>query len=122
MATLAVVECALRLFTRGAIDRLLATRRHGVASDATAVLCVGDSYTFGLYYRPDESYPARLEQILQAMEPACVDGRAHCFVENAGVPAQNLAQIAARLPSQQKEWKHAIPDPSRPGPMGVWPS
>ena len=29
---------------------------------------------------------------------------------------------AARLLSRQKERNYAIPDLSRPGPMGVWPS
>ncbi|MSR47212.1 MAG: hypothetical protein EXS13_09130 [Planctomycetes bacterium] len=100
LATVAAAEVALRLLFRGDIERVLATRRREVAPDAQGILCVGDSYTFGLYYRPEESYPGRLEQILNAGTPAGADGRARWFVENSGIPAQNSAQMAARLPEQ----------------------
>ncbi len=100
LLTLAGVECVLRLLTKGAVDRLLASRRHGAAPDASTVLCVGDSFTFGWFYRSEEAYPARLEQLLRAGAPATGVGAAHWFVENAGIPAQNLSQIADRLGPQ----------------------
>jgi len=100
VATLAGAEVALRLLFRGDVERVLATRRHDAAPDAKSLLCVGDSYTFGLYYRPEEAYPGRLEQLLVAGTEPGADGRASWFVENAGIPAQNLAQMAARLPEQ----------------------
>lgn len=78
---------------------MLESRRRGAAPDASTILCVGDSYTFGVYYRPEESYPGRLEQILRAGDSSA-DGAARWLCENGGVPAQNLAQVAAKLPAQ----------------------
>ncbi len=100
LVTIALVEAALRALFRGDVAQVLASRQRNVAPDASSILCVGDSYTFGLYYRVEEAYPARLEQLLCAGDPADGDGRARWFVENGGMPAQNLAQVAARLPEQ----------------------
>jgi lysophospholipase L1-like esterase len=96
----AAAEIGLRVVFGADVRRALESRRRVIASDAQTVLCVGDSYTFGLYYRPEESYPGRLEQILRAGASERGDGRAAWFVENGGIPAQNTAQMAARLDSQ----------------------
>lgn len=100
VGVLAAAEIGLRLTYRGDVRRALESRRRELAPDAQTVLCVGDSYTFGLYYRPEESYPGRLEQLLCALTPPRADGRAGWFVENGGIPAQNTAQMAARLDEQ----------------------
>ncbi|MBM4015690.1 MAG: hypothetical protein FJ293_12105 [Planctomycetes bacterium] len=100
LLTLCAAEAALRLASRNFVDALLASRRGDAAPDARTVLCVGDSYTFGLYYRPEEAYPGRLEQLLRAGDPAPPGRGARWRVENSGIPAQNLAQVAARLPEQ----------------------
>ncbi len=100
LLTLCAAEAALRFASRSFVDALLASRRGDAAPDARTVLCVGDSYTFGLYYRPEEAYPGRLEQLLRAGDPAAPGDGARWRVENSGIPAQNLAQVAARLPEQ----------------------
>lgn len=104
-ATLAATEVALRLLFRGDVERVLTTRRRQVAPDADSVLCVGDSYTFGIYYRPDEVYPGRLEQLLNAGTSPAAGGRPRWFVENGGIPAQNSGQVEARLPEQLARWR-----------------
>jgi hypothetical protein len=130
LLTVAAAEVALRLLFRGDVERVLATRRRDAAPDAQSLLCVGDSYTFGLYYRPEEAYPGRLEQLLVAGTKAGADGRARWFVENAGIPAQNLAQMTARLPDQlarlkpsafNDRWNFASPgdEGGRRGVMGL---
>lgn len=108
IATLAATELGLRLLFRGDVERVLATRRRQVAPDAAGVLCIGDSYTFGLYYRPEEAYPGRLELLLNAGTEAGSGGHRRWFVENSGIPAQNSAQMAARLPEQLDRLKPKV--------------
>jgi lysophospholipase L1-like esterase len=100
--TLALAEGVLRLLFRGDVASLQNSRRRELAAGADVVLCVGDSYTFGLYYRPEEAYPARLEQILDlGAKPDAMNADAPGFVvENAGIPAQNLWQVEASLREQ----------------------
>lgn len=97
LGTLALVTAALELVGQRLVDRLLASRADpagGTAIEgAPTVLCVGDSYTFGVYYRSEESYPGRLAEILRAGDPPW-------NVVNCGIPAQNLLQVADRLPDQ----------------------
>ncbi|MCZ7586331.1 MAG: hypothetical protein M5R36_25060 [Deltaproteobacteria bacterium] len=56
--------------------------------DALKVLCVGDSFTFGIGAPTGESYPDRLERILN---DRLRDGRAE--VVNLGLPGKNSAEI-----------------------------
>jgi hypothetical protein len=56
------------------------------------VLCVGDSHTYGAGVPADQSYPAQLQQILDARSPG-VWG-----VVNLGVPGMNTTQVRKRLP------------------------
>jgi lysophospholipase L1-like esterase len=108
VATLALAEGVLRLLFRGDVASLMDTRRREIAAGADVVLCVGDSYTFGLYYRPEEAYPARLEQLLALGSRPDGDpkpGVPGFVVENAGIPAQNLWQIEASLRGQLERLK-----------------
>ncbi|MBL8843114.1 MAG: hypothetical protein JNL90_16460 [Planctomycetes bacterium] len=130
LLTLCALELVLHLASRRFVEQLLASRASDAAPDARTVLCVGDSYTFGLYYRAEEAYPGRLEQLLRAGDPAPPGEGARWRVENSGIPAQNLAQVAARLPEQlarlrpvavvilagfNDRWNFATPDGARTG-------
>jgi hypothetical protein len=55
------------------------------------VLCIGDSHTFGAGVPPEESYPAQLQQLLDASAP----GR--FSVMNLGVPGMSSTQVRLRL-------------------------
>lgn len=57
------------------------------APDTYRIVCVGDSFTFGMGVRQEESWPA---QLAAAMEPP--PGYARVEVINAGVPGYNLKQ------------------------------
>jgi hypothetical protein len=108
VATLALVEGLLRLLFRGDVASLTDSRRREIAAGADVILCVGDSYTFGLYYRPEEAWPARLEQLLASGTRPDGDGKPGVpgfVVENAGIPAQNLWQIEASLRGQIERLK-----------------
>lgn len=54
-------------------------------SGGTAIVCLGDSITYGVGARPEESYPTRLEQRLGVP------------VVNAGVPGDTAGEGLARL-------------------------
>src|SRR5262245_43721185 len=85
LATRVAAELAARAFAVPLTQKLRAGRGDGGAAEV-GVLCVGDSYTFGLYYRGEESWPGRLEQILRAGD---APGTPRVGVANAAVPAQN---------------------------------
>ena len=95
--TATLAELGLRWWWRGVVAELGTRETHGGSHDARTVLCVGDSYTFGLYYRGEESYPARLEEMLNAGSSS---DESTWRVVNVGVPAQNTAQILHALPEQ----------------------
>ncbi len=71
-----------------------------VASDATVILCVGDSHTRG---RADPgNYPYALQQLLDA------HARRRYRVVNVGVPGMNTAQVRARLARYLAYYRPAI--------------
>ena len=57
------------------------------------ILCVGDSFTFGLGASPDRGYPQQLEALLkgEGLDVAVVNG---------GKPGQDSADVLRRLPAQ----------------------
>jgi lysophospholipase L1-like esterase len=60
-----------------------------------SVLCVGDSYTFGVgATSPGTSYPAQLQKQLAA------HGIADSGVVNAGFPGQHSGEVLSKLPAQ----------------------
>jgi lysophospholipase L1-like esterase len=71
----------------------------GIENDSRkrAVLCLGDSHTYGVYYRPEEAYPGQLQIELDHRAP----GRYR--IVNLGLPGMNSSQIRASLP----EWLDA---------------
>jgi len=56
------------------------------------VLTVGDSHTFGVFYPPEESYPGRLQSLLDARSPGAYR------VVNLGLPGMNSSEVVTRLP------------------------
>jgi len=95
-ATLAVVtllaaaEVGLRLAA-------IRARRAGRVVDADYVLlAVGDSFTHGVNLEPFESYPSRLEELLQAGAPS-PDFRIR--VVNEGEPGASAGRVLERLPA-----------------------
>jgi lysophospholipase L1-like esterase len=77
-------------------------RRHGAAGPdvgeapgARAVLCVGDSYTFGSgSSSPQMAYPRQLEKLLREASRESADWR----VVNAGWPGRNSTELLQSLP------------------------
>ncbi|MEM7308859.1 MAG: GDSL-type esterase/lipase family protein [Planctomycetota bacterium] len=84
------------LLLRAAGWAYLTVHRRGPSAEAGegAILCVGDSNTFGLYLAPADSYPARLGELVAT---AGADAPA---VLNLGVPGMGADHVARNLPEQ----------------------
>ncbi len=87
LLALLLAEGGLRLL--GAAVRYSRTKP---PSSGTRVLCVGDSFTYGIGAAKGESYPDHLQRLLDAAY-----GPGAYAVINEGVPAQNSSELAARL-------------------------
>lgn len=89
---LLLAEAGLRLY--GAYFRL--SRSAGAPRTASVsavkVLCVGDSFTYGMGAPAGSGYPEHLQKLLDA---GC--GHGAYAVINAGVPAQNSSELADRI-------------------------
>ena len=59
--------------------------------NAPAILCVGDSHTYGVALPSEESYPGQLQRMLD-------EKGHHVNVINDGVPGQNTSELRRRLP------------------------
>jgi lysophospholipase L1-like esterase len=90
LAALALAEVGLRL-AASRVERSTSQAAGGVAFD---ILCVGDSYTYGLGSEDGKGYPEHLQDLLdQAWGPGAAR------VHNAGLPGQNSSQAADSLPA-----------------------
>ena len=68
------------------------SRSHHVnVGNRIRILCIGDSFTWGFGSSSDESYPSRLEALINT------SGRRKCEVINAGIPGMNSALIVEEL-------------------------
>jgi len=86
---LLLAETGLRLY--GAYFRF--SRPAGApAAGAVKILCVGDSFTYGIGSPPGSGYPEQLRKLLDTNY-----GTGAYAVINAGVPAQNSSELAARI-------------------------
>jgi lysophospholipase L1-like esterase len=88
MLAVLCAETALQLASlasRGRSELVERARRH-------RVLCVGDSHTYGAGVPESDTYPARLQAELDALEPGAY------AVANRGVPGFSTAQVLNRLP------------------------
>ena len=65
IATVLVLELTLQLV--GAFGSPLFIRSSGIpgSPDATTILCVGDSHTYGATLPDEESYPTQLQALLE---------------------------------------------------------
>lgn len=84
---LVLSEVLLRLF--GAVY-LATSGRDAGAEGSGAILCVGDSTTFGLYLSAEESYPARLDGLVARHGTAVP-------VRNLGIPGMSAGHVAREL-------------------------
>jgi len=66
-------------------------RGSALAPGERAILCIGDSNTYGIHLPPEHSYPGRLQELLDT-----APGQPWRVV-NLGYPGQNSAQVRARL-------------------------
>lgn len=64
---------------------------------AKVVVCIGDSHTYGVMVEKDQTYPARLEKLLN-------EGGGNYQVINLGAPGQNSSQILSALPGIIKDY------------------
>jgi hypothetical protein len=88
-------EAALWTASGFAPDRSGAWRR----GSSVRVLCVGDSHTFGAGVAEEESYPARLQRLLDEREPR------RYSVINLGTPGMSTTQVLERLPLQLARYR-----------------
>lgn len=87
-----VVEAALHVLSAFVAVDL----RGGRAGEAPAILCVGDSNTYGIRLAAEDSYPGQLQAFLAAA------GDPHVVV-NQGYPGQNTTQVRAGLEETLRE-------------------
>jgi lysophospholipase L1-like esterase len=100
---LSIVALALaaELLLQGAA--LFVWDRSSLAQEGTdTILCVGDSHTFGADMQPEESYPGRLQEDLDAVAPR------HFSVVNLGIPGYNTTQVLKRLPARARRHQPAM--------------
>ncbi|MFH1462817.1 MAG: GDSL-type esterase/lipase family protein [Pseudomonadota bacterium] len=91
LLALVLAEVGLRI----AAGRLEPPPPAAGGSDAFDILCVGDSFTYGLGSEDGRGYPEHLQGLLDA---AWGPGAAQ--VHNVGLPGQNSPQAADALPGQ----------------------
>lgn len=90
------------LLTEAGLRRLALLMQHREAPSASSahfrVLCVGDSFTFGLGSENHKGYPEHLQEMLESRL-----GEGASSVFNRGVPGYNSSMVADRLPAWIEE-------------------
>jgi lysophospholipase L1-like esterase len=77
-----------------AAARFVGDRAETSSVGRVAIVCVGDSHTYGAAVAPEEAYPSRLQVELDYAAPG------HYRVINLGIPGHNTSQVLNRLPRQ----------------------
>lgn len=97
-ATCAGLEIALRI---SSVVIWNPEKRHiNIEKQVYNILCVGDSFTYGLGTSRGEAYPAYLQRILDQRL-----GKGSARVYNCGIPGQNSSQARDRFISQLDDIK-----------------
>ncbi|MBU1148053.1 MAG: hypothetical protein KKD11_06830 [Candidatus Omnitrophica bacterium] len=99
--TFFVLEVGLRLGSyfyyfyraRSSVDR-------SINEDAVRILCIGDSFTFGVGGTEGHSYPEQLEKILNKKNPL-----RRFVVYNCGIPGANSSMMLRRLPGWLSKYR-----------------
>ena len=89
LAALLLLEAGLRLF--GAFEKRASVRRTSPDMQAE-ILCLGDSFTFGLGASPLQSYPAQLGELINR------ERRRHIALAAKGFPGENSSEILQKTP------------------------
>lgn len=77
-------------------------RPEGVQRGERTLLCVGDSNTYGIHLEAEDSYPGRLQSLLDA-----APGNPWRVV-NLGYPGQNSAQVRGRLAPNLEHYRPEV--------------
>ncbi len=92
---LALAEAGLRIHAAVSLQRT----RGGLPADRDRViLCLGDSFTYGIGAGFDESYPAHLQRMIHDRHPEGVR------VVNLGHPYMDSTSLLAALPDNLEKW------------------
>jgi lysophospholipase L1-like esterase len=91
LASALAVEAALQI---GAVALRLAGREERDAHPPgdRRILCLGDSNTYGIFVRPNQSYPRQLEALFSQR-----DGQPPVEVLNLGYPGTNSSRLASQF-------------------------
>src|SRR5262245_14996314 len=93
LASLLLLEAALRVGAFAVASRAeRAGPQRPPGPGGITVLCAGDSSVYGLYVEPEDTFPSRLERLLNEGDPA-----APPRVVNRGIPGSNSQQAVERL-------------------------
>ncbi|MHB9154874.1 MAG: hypothetical protein ACYC5N_04170 [Endomicrobiales bacterium] len=89
LIALLFLEAGLRVF--GALQEKRSRMDGEGRAQERVIICVGDSYVYGIGAPADKSFPRQLEETLNAGEEYFVpDG--HCNVRGYGIMAVNIAR------------------------------
>jgi len=104
---LSVLSCEvfLRIYgyaTRPRLDPKQEVIAERSDNDRVRIICIGDSYTFGIGAQQGSSYPDQLQALLDSSQPGKFK------VYNLGLPGSNSSMVLKRLPEWMKRYRPDI--------------
>jgi len=91
---LIVLEIFLQLFSLSA-QYIGKAKQNFIISNNQRILCLGDSFTYGLGSGNNQDYPSQLQRLLDQ------DNR-NITVINQGIPGMNSSRLAKKIPEMIK--------------------